>query len=1342
MKNLIPYFIAEKLEQEEQSGRMEAYGMFVDLSGFTALTEKMTKEGVEGAEKLTIILNRIFEPLVSMVYQKGGFIPYFAGDSFTAIFPFRKSKEAVYRLLSTAQEARSAYENKQFFGQFEIGVKVGLAHGSLEWGIVGEQHKGFYFRGEVIDRCAKAQLVAQDRQIIIHSDLKQQLPEEYTVSLVEIGNYLLQEDKANYDLVPNDHRKRKTLSEQSIKQFYPKELLQLTDIGEFRTSVSVFISFEGLSNHEQLDQFASIILEKAHNFSGYFKEIDYGDKGGVIPVFFGAPVSYENNAERAVEFALSVVESLKETFSNALRYRFGITVGTAYTGFIGCEERCQYGIVGNKVNLAARLMMYADWGEILVDEDTQHTRQYIFKHKGNIHYKGIAGDIPTYKLLGRNSESNISFEGSIIGREEELEELIGFTLPLFEEHTTGIAYIYGEAGIGKSRVAYEFRKMLTNDHPVSWLVCKTDQILRKGLNPFHFFLKYYFSQSSEASKEENKKKFERDFESLIQDLKKIENPDLNDLTESLVKELQRTQSVLAGMIDIQYPNSLWEYLDAKGRYQNILSSFAALFIAESVLQPLVLFVEDGHWLDEMSKSLLNDLMRLIKDHPILVLITSRYTDNQNKPVIIRPETIKEHNLPQLELDLNFLSPEAISSFTMHKLEGIISEDFHNLLIRTTNGNPFYLEQMLEYFQESNLLIKENEEWTIKDRNIELSNSVNAILTARIDRLSYLVKETVKAAAVIGQEFELPVLSAVMKSQNEFIERNGDLQKVLQEQIQQAEEGQIWLAMNELRYIFKHSLLREAVYSMQVGSRLKELHQRIAESIETLYADNIHQRYLDLAFHYEQAENIDKTQIYLKKAADHARRNFQNQSAIKHYSKLLRNIPDGEERIEILQVKGNLLERVGHWNKAKKVYEESLKLARELNDKVQLGYTNDSYGKLLLLQGNYEDARLHLEVAATFFEYIDNKEGMSKVYGSLGNLFFRQGEYEDAKAYFTQSINLARNSDKIYPDPQIIGNLGLTYMNQANYEEGIRWQQEGIELSKERKDQLGLANLYTSLGILNFEKGDYRRSLECHYKGLELGEELGEKQVIAISTGCIGRIYERQGDYDQAMENYLKDLKICEELGDKQGEAIALGLIGDLHSVRGEFNDSIKNIEKGLAICRALGYQKGIAKAVNTLGDVYYYLDNHEISAKYYDKAIEVTRNIDHKLVLGLSLVEKGRTLLAWGKLEEIPKIKKETLKIAAELGNPDLIFESTLLSAKFYHQKGEEEEALELIHELLSNHLEVSQQAAAYYLLSQLEPEQESHREIALQLYQQLYEETPKFTFQRRIKKLSRKRMN
>jgi predicted ATPase len=136
--------------------------------------------------------------------------------------------------------------------------------------------------------------------------------------------------------------------------------------------------------------------------------------------------------------------------------------------------------------------------------------------------------------------------------------------------------------------------------------------------------------------------------------------------------------------------------------------------------------------------------------------------------------------------------------------------------------------------------------------------MNAVLTARVDRLSFLVRETVKAAAVIGREFDLPVLSEVMKNQEDFIARNGNSHLLLKEQIQTAERSQIWHAMNELRYIFRHSLLREAIYDMQMRVRLRELHASIAESIEKLYAQNLDERFVDLAFHYEQAENTVKT----------------------------------------------------------------------------------------------------------------------------------------------------------------------------------------------------------------------------------------------------------------------------------------------------------------------------------------------------------------------------------------------------------------------------------------------------------------------------------------------------
>lgn len=1333
MRNLIPHFIQDKFTKNERHGHFEGYTMFIDLSGFTALTQSLTKKGDAGAEQLSNILNRIFEPLVELVYSQGGFIPYFAGDSFIAVFPPPFSSIAVDRLIYTALRARVLYKEQSFLGSFKIGIKIGISSGNIEWGIVGEDKNSFYFRGDAIDRCAKSQLKANSEEIIIHEALKQQLPAHYHVDPIAIDYYVLTYKDLNFKLAAKDYP-RTPLTRAVIERFIPNEILALNSDGEFRTVVSVFISFSGISTHKQLNRFANIVLDRVKNFSGYFKEIDFGDKGGVIPIFFGAPISFENSVDRALEFVLSVCEELKEAFGDQIQHRIGVTMGTAYTGFIGCSERCQYAAVGNCVNLAARLMTYADNGEILVDEDVQRSRQFKFKHKGNIRYKGFDGDLPTFILKRRNTENKFVFTGEMVGRSKEMAQLEQFTAPLLNGKVAGVAYIYGEAGIGKSRLAFEFRKNLFSKTPVNWFVCKADQILRKGMNPFIYFLSYYFEQSSENTSEQNKDNFEKEFQLLVNDIQKLQRPEAAELTQ----ELYRTKTVLAGLLDISYhEDSLWEQLDAKGRFQNIKIALVSLFIAESLMRPVVIFLEDGHWFDDLSKTFLNEFLRYIIPYPIVLLVTSRYTDDQRKPLLIEKTAIEEYGLPILEIDLNFLSNETIPSFASKILYGEIHPEFLKLLVRTTNGNPFYLEQVLEYFKESNLLVEEQGKWTIKDKNIKLSNSINTILMARIDRLSHLVKETVKAAAVIGQEFDLPVLSEVMQEQESFIRRNGNFQHVLQEQVQQAEKGQIWRAINELRYLFKHSLLREAVYSMQLKTQVKHLHRLIAEAIEKLYADNIHQHYFDLAFHYEQAEAPEKTDYYLRRAADHARRNYQNNLALDYYTKLLGRIQEQTERVGVLQVRGQVLERLGRWESARSTYEEGLNLARQLNDKFLLGHANANYGKLLLLQGKYADARMHLEVAATFFEFIRNQDGMAKVYGSLGNLYFRQGQYEDAKAYLIQSIRLAKESPNITPDPQIVANLGLTYMNRGEYEEGIDWHHQGIEIVERTKDRLGMANLQTSLGILYFEKGDYDAALACYEKGLQLSKELGDKQIMAIAIGSIGRIYERKGDYEQAMAHYMDDLEICEELGDKQGKAIVMGLIGDLFSVKGEFDKAIQYIEKGLKISRELGYQKGIAKAVNTLGDVYYYKDNYEISIQCYEKAIEVTRNIDNKLVLGFSLTEKARTLLAANQLDKVPAVQQEAISIANDLGNPDLLFEVTILTAKMKARQQKREEAIQLIEELLSEDIDQGQSAAAYYALSKIDTTNSFYRQKALELYQVLYTETPQFAFKRRIDELN-----
>ena len=1341
MKHLIPYFIQQQYLDDQTHGDFQSYTMFIDLSGFTPLTEVLMKRGIGGAEVLSIILNRIFEPMVRLVYSRGGFIPYFAGDAFTAIFPKHK-KTQPWEIILTAQRLRDLFNKKEVwrtrYGEFKIDIKIGLSCGAVEWGIVGDDYKSYYFRGEAIDNCAASEHLARQQDIIIDSPLLEELSgiKKHFEKLGD-GFYRLQLEFLPNKTISYLPFEPPNLSTTVARQFLLDSVIKFNQQGEFRSVVSVFLSFRGISDYETLNKFASIVVNQFYKFSGYFKEIDFGDKGGVMFGFFGAPVSFENNAERALELALAVDDAVKELQKNTtLEYRMGITSGTAYTGIVGGKERCQYAAVGNQVNLAARLMTYADWGEILVGQEIQKNRHFSFKHKGDIHYKGILEDVPTYILTGRYIGDHPDYVGDMVGREVELNALNDFAQQTFEHRTPGIAYIYGEAGIGKSRICYELKKNLQEKSKIACFTCQADQILQKPFNPFVYFLHTYFGQSPENNKIDNRLNFEQRFQWLLNDIGKIEHGEAKEL----YLEISRTRSVLAAQIDIHYPDSLWEQLDAKGRYQNILFAIITLFKAESLIRPVLIELEDGHWYDDNSIELVNELIRQISTYPIFLLVTSRYLDDGTKPSIVNNELLGESAaILYYEVDLNILQPNVLRNLAISRLGGALSDDFFELFERLTNGNPFYAEQILEYFSESDLLKKSGNKWVLKDQSIRLSSSINSVLMARIDRLSDLVKETVKAAAVIGREFELPVLSEVMQSHHQFEGANGNAQLLLTEQIKTAEKGQIWRAMNELRYIFKHSLLREAVYDMQLRTQLREVHFAIAKAIEKVYADNLEAKYLDLSFHYENADKEEKTIYYTKKAAEIARKNFQNKNALQLFDKLiklLRNKP--KERTELVKAKlkkAAILELVGKWKDCEKVLSSALRYAKELANDTLLGQTYNSSGQLNILTGKYKKARNHLEKSLAHFVATKDDYGMVKVYGSLGNLYFRQGAYQKAEEYFIKSNQLSKQFDYNSANAQIVANLGLTYMNLGNYDEGIRWQKNQLKSCQATKDKQGMAILSTNIGIVYFEKGDYDAALSFYKEGLALSQELGNKQLTAITIGCIGSVYERKGDYANAMYNFEKDLEVVEELGDKQGIAITLGLIGDLHTVKGEFDKAIQFLERQLALCRELNYQKGIAKAVNTLGDIYYYKNQFDISIKYYDLAIEVTRQINNRLVLGASLVEKGKPLLAQRKLAEAKKAQEEALQLAKDLGNPDLLFEVHILGGRVAAAEDNKTEATNILKNLLLETRTPKEKAAVFYELYRVD--MHSHyRQNALELYQKLYDDTPQFIFKQRIQKL------
>ncbi|MEL6357213.1 MAG: AAA family ATPase, partial [Bacteroidota bacterium] len=669
----------------------------------------------------------------------------------------------------------------------------------------------FYFRGPTIDGAANCQSLANDQDIVVDG-FTRNLISNRPITLEELSPeaYLVR-GKISGEAATVHPLELPPLQKEIAKSFLPKGIERINQVGEFRTVITVFIAFSNIDTHEEMASFAKIILEKADNFGGYFKEIDFGDKGGLIPIFFGAPISYENSVVRAIEFALSIREEVDILCKDHpdIQYRMGITMGTAFTGYVGGQERCQYACVGTRTNLAARIMMHADWQEILVDDEIAHTSLFRFKPKGKTKYKGISEPIPTFVLLGRQHQAGKpGYTGPMIAREAECRTLREFAMPIFRNETAGLAYVYGEAGIGKSRTLHELRRQLSAQYRLSWQLCPSDQILRKPFNSFIYFLKQYFHQSIDLDVEQKHKRFQEELERLAAQLAKSKHRSARKAS----RELKRTRPILAALLGLRESGSLWEKLDAKGRYQNTIAAIVNLFLVESLVAPLIIELEDIHWIDEDSQMLIQELLLRMKGFPILLLGTSRYYDDGSCPTLVAESELASLGHPLLRIDLGALSPADVRTFAERALAGPIHDEFLEVLLRATNSNPFYVEQLLEYFRENSLLLRDDGRWNLRDKSIRLSNSINSILTARIDRLSNMVRETVKAAAVIGREFDVPVLTEVLRNDASFRDAGQSAQLLLKEQIAEAEKGQIWSAMNELRYIFRHSLMREAAYS--------------------------------------------------------------------------------------------------------------------------------------------------------------------------------------------------------------------------------------------------------------------------------------------------------------------------------------------------------------------------------------------------------------------------------------------------------------------------------------------------------------------------------------------------
>ncbi len=1220
MIRLIPSFIIDQLKNENCNGEFKATTVFVDIVGFTSMTQALMANGKEGAEVLADSINAVFSPAIQAISISGGFVSSFAGDAFTAIFP--DESVSINQSLSAALRLQKIFHGQEAqltkFGLFKLSVRIGMSHGSVSWGIYPSRiQSSYYFSGTAILASKQSEIAAANGEVIVDSQIISRAGElEGFFVQNKTGSYhtLLALPPVAYLLSVGDISDADSFLQNS---FIPEEILKLSSRGEFRDIVSCFISF---STEGDLEEKVTRVIRLADSFGGYFNKIDISGRKGSILVLFGAPRNPGNLYNRAINFALSVNEI------SSIEACIGLTYGTAFTGFVGSELFCEYTALGSVVNLSARFTERNEPNAIYTDYAVSKQAGLRFE----IHelmperFKGFSGVIPVYSLIGKKGNAHFSFSAcQLVGRLPELHKLTKLIQPLYECRFAGVVYLYGNPGVGKSRLVNE----LVQQHRFRTAVMQTDSILRKALNPFAYFFNLYFELSSSSSPENRAAGFGKKYLQLIRQIEDLPVKILSSTRRiGLLKELSRVESVISAIVGVFQDGSIYDVIDPQDRAVATEQAIKVFFKALSLTEPLILLIEDIQWLDSASIDVIKMLTRSIERYPLIVIASSRFNDDGSKPELQLDDSVPRHSMV-----LSGLSDTASRELIEDCLAGKIDDELAEYFQSRTQGNPFYTEQFCLYLLESRSITLQEDCYILERESADIPADINMILIARIDRLSSELKETVQIASVLGREFEVHVLKTLIRLLRATADSNapvGSIDSEISPLIQMVEEQKIWSALSEIRYIFNHVLLRDAVYDMQLRTRLRLIHKLAGDAIAELYTD-LETTFVDCAFHYEQAEDWQNAMEYCARASEHFRESVRYDDALTYSSKAL---------------------------------SLSLEISGERHQRTADLY--NSIGRVYHEKSEYDTAlSFHRKALQIRKELLGEKHtSTAESYNYIGEAYLRNGLYDTALEYHNKALAIRSDllSEKNVFSATTFSNIGEVYWKKGIFGKALKYHEKALSIRKEIVGEIhpSVATSYNNLGLVHSDKGDYDLALAFYDKALAIQKKLlGDNHPdTAASYSNIGMIHWRKKDYDTALLLINRALSIqIELLGEKQWYAsTSYNNIGSVHYERKEYDTALEFYNKALAIQKELLGEKHwyTATAYSNIGSVYYSKKDNDMALDFYKKALSIQKYHQGKkhpdtalsyYCVGLVLRDMGDNEDALNNFNKALSIQKELL---------------------------------------------------------------------------------------------------
>lgn len=1257
--------------------RTHGAALFADVSGFTPLTEALLNQlgPRRGAEELTHQLNLVYAALIAEVDRYGGSVITFGGDAITCWFdqspavggqpPARRAVACALAMQTTMKPFESVPTPS---GQtVTLAMKAAVAAGPARRFIVGDPAIQLIdaLAGATLQRMAEAEHHAQRGEVVVSEEA---VPPEAIIAEWRAGEMPHERFAVVSGLrqtVPPTPwpATDQALAEAVIRPWLLKAVFERARDGqddflaELRPASVLFMRFGGIDYDndpeagKKLNDFvrwAQSILDK-DSIEGTLLQIIIGDKGSYIYAAFGAPLAHDDDADRMVAAALElrrVTQALPFVDSAQL----GLSQGRMRVGPYGGPTRRTYGMLGDAVNLAARLMAKADSGEILASQSVAAIvmHRYQLQELAPVQLKGKSGAVAAFQVLGTRQlsqqRSGAFFTHPLVGRDAELEKFGSIVKALLAGRGQ-LLRLEGGLGMGKSHLSAEFMNQATQ------------RGVRAVVGDCH-----------STRQDIAYAPWRQIFRTLISDfgvhLVEGDDPALN--APSVVSHLQSLFSsnpswlirlpLLGDLLGINIPdNTTTAAFDPRLRQEALLALAVDLLGAWATRQPLFLVLEDVHWLDEASQSLTLALARVVAQFPMLLMVVHRPPMRANVAII--PELNRLPNYHALVLEE--LSLEGIAQLVSHRLAGSITPLALALIQARAQGNPFFTEELVTNLRESqrlqrrveaqagwdlaeslvnalrdaNCLIKDADgQWQLaptarlSEVALELPDSVQGMVLARMDRLPEQHKSTLKVASVIGRSFGFDILHTAHPAK--------PTPKNLEDQLTTLEQRDFTRpeALSQLAYMFKHNATQEAAYDTLLEAQQRDLHRAVGIVLEKFQPEAVEQ----LAYHFARGgpEAREQALVYLDKAARKSQREYANETALHYYAQALALESRWEWRkgqVEILHILGRredehnalrlldvdtqapAFEVAYLWGK----YHEAIgdyaaaqaAIERALTAGLSPARGLPQLGLIARRQGNYEGAKARYQQA---LDVLQNAmpEARAEALNGLGVVHRQLGNFDEARQCFEGALSLSQASGNRRGEGEALNGLGSTAFYQRKFAEAIAYHDRALKLRREVGDRAGEGSSLYNLAIAVGEAGDNAKALDYFHDTLKLQQAIGNRWEEVNAWNGLGIAHLQLGDLAQAEECSGQGLRLAQEIGDEAGQAYILGNLGQVMRDQGRLADAAQVFTDGLELVEKQADKYQMAYLLSHLALVHLKAGHFAPARERADAALALRRELE------------------------------------------------------------------------------------------------------------------------------------